>query len=110
MDAQRKLIVMATIVGLLSLPGCIKQGCDAKTKLVFLQAAPVMSKPYPSWYKGVKNGVVASMRAGQTLPICRFTPAKDFATYTVKLADGRVGYVEYDRARVQEVSNAQASR
>jgi hypothetical protein len=48
------------------------------------------------------------MQPGQTAPICDFTPAKEFAIYTVKLPDGRVGYVEYASHKMREVAIAKS--
>jgi (2Fe-2S) ferredoxin len=102
MGTLKNLIVVAMLI---ALPSCLKHACEQKTQLMFRQNAVVMSKPFPQWYRGVTNDVVKTMRAGQTLPICRLIPAKDFAVYEVKLSDGRVGYVEYDPARMREIVN-----
>lgn len=105
MGTLRIIIVGCAIVGLLS---CTNQECDAKVKLLFQQPTPVMATPYPPWYQNVRNEVLITMQPGQTLPICGFTPAKDFAIYKVQLPDGRVGYVEYDSHKTREVAIAQS--
>jgi hypothetical protein len=101
MGTLMKMLVVATIIGLLS---CAPRRCDPKMNLVFRQTTRVMAKPYPQWYKIAQNEVLTTMHTGDILPICRFTPAKDFAVYEVRLPDGRVGYVEYDSARATEVA------
>jgi hypothetical protein len=102
MDTLIKVIAAVAIIGIFS---CAKTHCDPKTKLVFLQETPVMAKPYPHWYKSPPNEVLTTMRAGQSVPICRFTPAKDFAIYEVKLPNGRMGYVEFDAATAKEITS-----
>jgi hypothetical protein len=101
----RNLVLASTMIGLL---GCVKQDCNEKLKLVFRQRTTVMEKPYPQWYKGVNNRIVTTVNAGQSLPVCTFTPSKDFGVYKVRLPDGSMGYVEYDPNIGKEVTNDQA--
>jgi hypothetical protein len=104
-----KLRALIVAVALMALSGCPKDVCSENKKLMFRQPTAVLAKPYPEWYKKANNEVVTTMQPGQTLSICSFTPSKDFAIYKVKLPNGKVGYVEYDPARVREVSNTQAT-
>lgn len=105
MGTLTTIIVGTAIVGLLS---CTNQECDAKRKLLFQQPTPVMATPYPPWYKNGRHEVLFTMQTGQTLPICDFTPGKEFAIYKVQLPDGGVGYVEYDSRSTKEVAIAPA--
>ncbi|HEX8340739.1 MAG TPA: hypothetical protein VF624_07515 [Tepidisphaeraceae bacterium] len=72
-------------------------------RIAFGQQSAVLLKPHPQWYKTVKNEVLVVMQPGQSLPVCDFKRAKDFAVYEVKLPDGRIGYVEFDSAKVTEL-------
>lgn len=96
------LKTFAVVVFLFGLSGCDHARRSDRT-LMCRQATVVMAKPYPHWYRGTKNEVLTVMHVGQTLAVRRFSTAKDFAIYEVLLPDGRVGYVEYDPARVKEV-------
>lgn len=95
--AALSLIIAAAV------SGCRDGACEPKMRIAFEQQSAVLAKPYPQWYKTVKNEVLVVMQPGQSLPVCDFKPAKDFAVYEVELSDGRVGYVEFDSAKITEL-------
>ena len=59
----------------------------------------VLSKPYPMGYPSTRpqpNEVIATLRAGQRVPVFEIVDGKDFRAYHVRMADGRTGFVIFN--------------